>query len=176
MLHRIAKRIITQAARRAPDFVIGGAMAPYLRRWWITPWSGAHMTPPGRRTRWQRIGARLNLPGIYLHQVLRSDDDRALHDHPWANCSILLRGSYLEHTIRAGGIHVRTRRKAGAVVFRWARAAHRLEIDAGECWSLFLTGPRTRAWGFHCPHGWVPWREFTAADDPGSVGLGCGDV
>jgi hypothetical protein len=32
-----------------------------------------------------------------------------------------------------------------------------------------------RDWGFHCPQGWVPWRKFVAADNPGAVGRGCGE-
>ena len=34
----------------------------------------------------------------YLHQFLRSDDDRANDGHPWHNVSTLLRGRYREHT------------------------------------------------------------------------------
>lgn len=42
------------------------------------------------------------------------------------------------------------------------------------CWTLFITGPRCRHWGFHCPErGWVHWKLFTAADDPGDIGKGC---
>ena len=63
---------------RKPDFIIGPKDAPYLRRWWIIP--------------------RNRLFNIYLHQILRSDDDRALHDHPWINCSIILKGRYMEVT------------------------------------------------------------------------------
>jgi hypothetical protein len=59
---------------RDPDFVIGRAGRPYLRRWWVIP-----------RNRWFNI---------YLQEILQDDDDRALHDHPWVNCSIILRGSY----------------------------------------------------------------------------------
>ena len=33
---------------------------------------------------------------IYLHHFLRSDHDRALHDHPWNFVSIILRGGYWE--------------------------------------------------------------------------------
>lgn len=171
---RITQGIIARTLRRDADFIIGGREQPYMLRWWLTPWSGGHLTPREKQTRWQRIGAWLPLPHVYLHWILRSDDDRALHDHPWCNASILLRGSYIERTIAAGGIHVRTVRNAGNIVFRRANAAHRLEIDQGACWSLFITGPKTRDWGFHCPErGWVPWREFTATDDAGAVGKGC---
>ena len=151
---RILQRLAARVMARAPDFIIGGHDNPYMLRWWVIP--------------------RNRLFNIYLHQILRDDDDRALHDHPWVNCSILLEGSYVEHTIAAGGIHVRKIRKAGAVVLRRATAAHRLELVAGQpCRSLFLTGPRIREWGFHCPRGWILWKAFTAEDDSGAIGAGC---
>ena len=171
------RHILHRCLRRDADFTIGGRDRPYMLRWWITPWSGGHQREPAQRTRWQRIGMVLPLPHVYLHWILRSDDDRALHDHPWPNASLVLAGSYIEHTIAAGGIHRRTLRSGGDLVFRRARAAHRLEITPGEaCWSLFLTGPKLRTWGFHCPErGWVPWREFTDVEDPGAVGKGCAE-
>lgn len=141
------------AEKRPPDFVIGGADKPYVRRWWIIP-----------RNRWFNI---------YLHQFLRSDDDRALHDHPWGNVSLLLAGEYTEHTIAAGGVAHRAVYKSGNLKFRRAKAAHRVELHAGECWSLFITGPIVREWGFHCPAGWRPWKEFVDQRDSGAIGRGC---
>jgi hypothetical protein len=165
--------IIRVSSRRAPDFVIGGNNNPYMLRWWLTPWSGKYRDiADGDKTLLQHLVSKL--PGCYLHLILRSDDDRALHDHPWRNCSIVLRGSYLEHTIAAGGVHQRARRSAGDIVWRRARDAHRIEIDSGACWSLFLTGARVRHWGFHCPSGWVHWRIFTNPADGGkTIGRGC---
>lgn len=166
---RIAERLIARITRRPPDFVIGGHERPYLRRWWLLP--------------------RNRVFNIYLHQFLRDDDDRALHDHPWLfNVSVLLQGRYIEHTIAEGGVHVRTERAAGAVKLRWGPAPHRVELlkvldfvatqPLNErpipCWTLFITGPIVRDWGFHCPdRGWVHWKRFTAADDPGAIGKGC---
>jgi len=147
-------RLIARAQQRRPDFIIGGAEAPYLRRWWVIP--------------------RNRFFNIYLHQFLRSDDDRALHDHPWFNLSLLLRGRYVEHTIRAGGVARAVERRAGAIKLRSPWTAHRVEIIPGEeCWTLFVTGPVVRTWGFHCTRGWRPWREFVDARDTGSVGRGC---
>lgn len=147
--------LICRIARRAPDVVIGGAATPYLYRWHIIP--------------------RNRVLNAYLHLFLRSDDDRALHDHPWANLSVLLRGQYVEHTIDAGGIERRI--VYGAVAWRLrltGTLAHRIELFDGPCWTLFITGPRYRQWGFHCPkQGWIHWRRFTAPDDPGAVGPGC---
>lgn len=151
----LADTLIERIGLRPPDFVIGGQDRPYLRRWWLIP--------------------RNPLLNVYLHQFLRSDDDRALHDHPWASLSILLRGRYVEHTIAAGGINGRRELRVGDWRMRWTgRLAHRIELIDGPCWTLFVTGPRYRSWGFHCPEqGWIPWQRFTAPDDKGAVGKGC---
>jgi hypothetical protein len=157
-------------ARRAPDLEIGGHGNPYLRRWFVIP--------------------RNRLCNIYLHQFLRDDDDRALHDHPWgSNCSVLLDGRYIEVLFRREPVHgdplppqTRVVRRPGWLVFRRAATAHRVELfrDAEgrpmPVWSLFLTGPMLRSWGFWCPAGrWVHWRSFTAGPRGEVVGAGCGD-
>lgn len=143
------------SSRRPPDIVIGGHDEPYMLRWFVIP--------------------RNRFFNIYLHFFLRSDDDRALHDHPWANASYLLEGQYVEYTIAAGGIHHKKQIKAGVVRVRWTgRIAHRIELTDGPCWTLFITGPKYREWGFHCPQrGWVHWKDFVSQDDIGSVGKGC---
>lgn len=133
---------------RAPDFVIGGN---YLRRWWVMP--------------------RNAFANVYLHCFGRSDDDRAMHDHPWDNASYILHGEYLEHT-PDGVFH----RKAGDYVARPATALHRVElIDGKPVVSLFTTGPKVREWGFACPKGWVHWRDFTAPGNSSEIGAGCGE-
>jgi hypothetical protein len=143
---------------RDPYLYIGGREHPYLLRWYVIP--------------------RNRYFNVYLHNFLRSDDDRALHDHPWPSVSLVLDGSFLEHEILAGGIRVRKLRKAGDVVFRSARLAHRIEvIDATPAWTLFITGPVLRKWGFHCPNGWVSYQDFLNMEDNGqTVGPGCGDT
>jgi len=155
---RIVLAVLQRLTRRRPDFVVGGHDNPYLMRWFIIP--------------------RNPVFNIYFHFFLRDDDDRALHDHPWFNMSLLLQGSYIEHTIRAGGVHVETLRRAGTFKFRSPWAAHRIAlIDGKPCSTLFITGPKIRAWGFHCPRGWVHWEKFTNPCDRGAtVGRGCGDL
>lgn len=160
----IRSAILRWAQSRKPNVVIGGHERPYLRRWFLIP--------------------RNPVFNIYVHQFLRSDDDRALHDHPWLfNCSWLLEGFYIEHTPT-----VQHMRKAGQFKFRWGPAPHRVElVYAGmavgngqarsigapiPCWTLFITGPRIREWGFYCPQGWVHWKKFTSGDGT-EVGRGC---
>lgn len=178
----IADAILRWARGRQPDFVIGGRERPYLRRHWLIP--------------------RNRFFNIYVHQFLRSDDDRALHDHPWLfNASWLIEGQYREWT-PADDEHLmpdvteRCRypefvdRRAGSWKFRWGAAPHRLELlHAGyvvargrpiavgapiPCWTVFITGPIVREWGFHClGRGWIHWKKFTAPADRGSIGRGC---
>lgn len=154
---------------------IGGRDEPYLVRWFIIP-----------HNKWFNL---------YLHKFCRSDDDRALHDHPWASCSIILKGMYMEHVPITRGEELPESftlttyrvKKAGSVTFRRAVQAHRIELfvknfdKKRDCfvppkerpvWTLFMTGPKTRSWGFHCPQGWRHWREFT--DESGNgIGKGC---
>ena len=41
-------------------------------------------------------------------------------------------------------------------------------------WTLFIAGKWQRDWGFHCPKGWVFWRDFVDASGDG-VDRGCGE-
>jgi hypothetical protein len=109
---------------------------------------------------------------VYLHRFLRSDDDRALHDHPWDNRSWVLSGEYVEH-LQDGSTATRFE---GDVIERRAIEAHRVELVTGPAVTLFFTGPIIRSWGFYCPKGWVPWREFVAVEEGGNRrGQGCGE-
>lgn len=145
---------------RNPDFTIGSVERPYLLRWWVIP--------------------RNRFFNIYLHQFLRSDDDRALHDHPWINCSILLKGRYIEHR-SDGQVLLRKPWRPWApwrLTFRFPTSSHRVELlrtDGWELpvWTLFVTGPRVREWGFWCPKGWIHWQRFVAMGNPGEIGPGC---
>lgn len=132
---------------RAPDFIIGGDDNPYMLRWWVIP-----------RNAWFNV---------YLHRITRDDDDRALHDHPYFNVSIILRGAYRE--VMPNGSRIL---RPGRIVFRQAEALHRLQVVEGPVWTLFITGRRVREWGFACPKGWVHWKDFTSADGR-ETGKGC---
>lgn len=162
--------------RGEPHFVIYQDGEPYLYRRFVVP--------------------RNRFFNIYLHKFVKSDYDEALHDHPWWFMSVILKGAYWEH--RADRREsARSRRTAGSIAIRSAKTAHRVELERDEewidpadmpdadgwyplhftekpVWTLFLTGPKIRDWGFHCPKGWMPWQEFT--DGPhGSVRKGCGE-
>jgi hypothetical protein len=68
------------------------------------------------------------------------------------------------------------------MVLRLPRTAHRVELKVGvitgrsfPVWTLFITGPRVREWGFLCPQGWRHWKDFTAGAQGERVGRGCDD-
>lgn len=141
--------------KRPPDLVIG---PDYMHRWYVIP-----------RNRWFNI---------YLHKIMHDDDDRALHDHPWWSVSFLLKGRLREIcrvTLPSGRAAEKIRYPhKGVPTVRSARFAHRLEV-VEPAWTLFITGPKIRVWGFWCPKRWVPWQDFVSPSDTGKVGRGCGE-
>lgn len=167
-VERNANKLLWQASQRSPDFVIDN---DYLARWWLVKnvrdfdtLATMNLHRSTKASRWRNT---------YLHCVNRSDDDRALHDHPWVNISIILSGQYREVYADKSVI-----RKPGDIVIRLGSTAHRLEVVKGPVWSLFMTGPKYREWGFRCPNGWRHWKQFTAYrldGDSSRVGRGCGE-
>lgn len=152
---------------RSPDIQIGGTDDPYLERWFLIP--------------------RNRYFNIYLHRFLRDDDDRALHDHPWVSLSIIV-GSKLKdcrYKFKAGlteiykdrfGFERKRDLGFGRLTFRKATFAHRLIVRERGTLTIFVTGPRVREWGFHCPRGWRHWKVFTSytvSGDSTRVGRGC---
>lgn len=151
--------LLDKISRRCPDEIIGqvrwrksdppdywryreASAVPYLRRWYVLP--------------------KNLFFNIYLHEFCRDDDDRALHDHPWWNCSWVMRHGYVEHTIAAGGVYQKKDMRPGDIKFRTAKAAHRVELLKQGTFpiSLFFTGPVVRTWGFHCREGWKQHKRF----------------
>lgn len=151
--------------------MIGGK--PYMRRWYVFGYApevdDPNLSTPGgcRRGRWWNscLGA------IRIHEIVASDDSRAFHDHPWPFVSILLRGSYIERrpwpphgTVHPPDDHRNAEHtyRAPAINRKAATDLHVLTVERGPVWTLFLTRPKQRSWGFAGPFGWMPWREFDA--------------
>lgn len=99
--------------------------------------------------------------GIYLHRIHEPDPDRDPHDHPWPFISLILSGSYEEVTFTGpqelGHYQLR---KRGSAHFMSTRKAHRITDVQGILWTLVLTGPRIREWGFWTDEGWLHWRDY----------------
>jgi hypothetical protein len=126
---------------------------PYLRRWFVIP--------------------RNRFFNIYLHQFMRSDKD-VPHDHPWASLSLLLKGWAVDVRLLTDDSEpyqtdttVTRVVGEGDWVFRGAKYAHKVVVGesaatSGGVWTLFITGPKIRQWGFYCADGWKAWKDFMA--------------
>lgn len=103
---------------------LGLPECPYVIRWRIeTPWGS-----------------------IRLHHWLGPDDDRAFHDHPWDFTTFVLKGGYTDHSPNfwPDGEHL----GAGSIRHREGEHQHTVVPDPGGAWTIIVTGPHRRAWGF----------------------------
>lgn len=136
--------------------VIGPDRNPYMVRYILFRWA--------------------QLPRVYVHKFLRSDDERALHNHPWWFLSLVLRGSYLEYNDTPPNPKVRKRFSVG---YRPLSTRHRVALPNGfnpdgsygpqPCWTLVVTGPDVRGWGFWCREKLDEWsaRSYAELDQVG---------
>lgn len=140
----LVDRVIARA-QRTPYEHLGG----YMERFWLVE--------PSRWT----FGC-----GVRVHHILRSDNDRDMHTHPWWSVSLPLRGVFWEvmpakagdaDAHHGGYVHLdepfRLRqRKPGDLVFRRRTARHKLMLFRGPVWTLFITGPdKGKGWGYFVP-------------------------
>jgi hypothetical protein len=104
--------------------------------------------------RWHLVESKVTSVRYHL---LRSSDRSDMHDHPWDYVTTLLSGAYVEHTPLGA-----TWYQAPCTLVRPAEWVHRLELAESPCWTLMMTGPMRRAWGFHTSEGFVPWRSYSS--------------
>ena len=93
---------------------------------------------------------------IMLHRIYRPDRQRDLHDHPWWFLSILLWGAYKEVT--QDGV-----RRCRWWNFKRTTDRHSItEVSRRPVWTLVITGPKRRTWGFWVDGGtrFVQWKEY----------------
>lgn len=100
---------------------MGRPECPYFQRWVLNFWFFS----------------------IRLHHFISSDDKRTYHDHPWWFLTLVLAGSYtdisdvgVEDSLTKGSIRLRP-------------ASHRHIVSTDGVWTLVLTGPESRIWGFY---------------------------
>jgi hypothetical protein len=144
---------------RTPDLTIAPDGKPYLYRWHVIP--------------------RNDQANVYFHIQVDSDPERPLHDHPWANTSVILSGGYdeiwnptpwLAEPDRMWKSMMR-RSRVGDVIHRTANEAHRLILppEFKYTMTLFTTGPKVRPWGFWFPEGWRDASTVTEMENGMSV-------
>lgn len=78
---------------------------------------------------------------IFVHRAIAETWHPQHHDHPWSFLALVLRGGYHERTPDG----VTCWRGVGSILFRRAEFAHNTK---GTWWSIVITGPKRREWGF----------------------------
>ncbi len=101
---------------------------------------------------------------IRVHHIMQPDLDRWPHDHPWSFISIIIRGGYIEEWCRRDEFNLfgdkwGTRRCSRRRFLNLKRKTdlHKITefIRPGGAWTLIITGPEGREWGFMTNEGWV---------------------
>ena len=162
MIANLLIRFLLWCARKTPPRVITGDgygdKTVYLTRYFLfrhsskTEGMDRHDNPP----RW----------GLYLHRFHRGDKDRELHNHPWRwAVSLVLKGGYSEERrvqFMWDWEVVRRRVRPWSLNFFTHRDFHRVDLDNGEAWTLFLVGPVVQTWGFwdRASNTFTPWKKF----------------
>jgi hypothetical protein len=124
----------------------------YMRRFWLfNPYSRETNMPKYKWFPWS----------IRIHNIMRADDDRDLHDHPWNARTIILRGGYIEELIRGDNVMV-----PGMTRKIEFEQYHRIDFVSSndETWTLFISGSYQGVWGFLKDGVKIPWREYLGVE------------
>ena len=117
---------------------------------------------------------------IFVHQILRSDEDLHFHDHPWHFTSYILKGTYYERWTKhpdhkfiyesqysskppMDGMRPRNKIK------HHAQDAHSLTLLTPCVWTLVFTSGRDRVWGYQTPQGWIDFKTYRQLKNEGKL-------
>ena len=112
---------------------LGRLECPYARRWVLN----------------------LGVCSLRVHHFYRSDDKRYFHDHPWWYITLVLWGSYTD--VSPGGDVLL---RLGSIATRRAEHQHTVVVGPRGVWTLLLTGPEKRKWGFWVNGKWLRARRY----------------
>ncbi|MBU0523460.1 MULTISPECIES: hypothetical protein [unclassified Pseudomonas] len=146
-------------AKRTPYLHIMSADGAemYMGRWWLfNPYSRETHKPALWWCPWS----------FRIHHIMRPDEDRDLHDHPWNARTIILRGFYKEQRRHSGNGDIDYWREPGDTARLMHGEYHRIdEVSPGGVITLFITSKWRGDWGFLVNGVKVPWRTYTGTDN-----------
>jgi hypothetical protein len=128
----------------------------YMGRWWLMPRCLLTKDEHGN------LFPHAWLPfSVRIHHIMRADNERDLHDHPFNYRTIILQGWYHEEDV-FGQMHVRHQGDTAAAC---AQTFHRIaEVPKKGVWTLFIMGPRINSWGFMVGGRKVHWRKYIGVE------------
>jgi hypothetical protein len=118
---------------------------------------------------------------VYLHQILESDKDGDLHDHPWSFFSLILKGHYEEKLATSSGVRIQNgvlspiysgdttlnQCTPGSFNHRRANQPHCLNQVFAPTWTLVLAYGKRREWGYQTPYGWIDNKTYRKIKNTG---------
>jgi hypothetical protein len=139
--------LIRRAKRTPYRHITGPDGTVYMERYWLfNPYPA------------ESSGQGLRFPiSVRLHRIMREDQDRALHDHPWNARTFILRGDYTE--VREDG-RTYWRRAGDTARLRFGEFHQITSVSDGGVWTLFVTGKYRGTWGFLVDGVKVQWRKY----------------
>jgi hypothetical protein len=143
---------LIKRAQHTPYFHLEG----YMDRWWLfNPYGLDRSLPEAER----HTPIYPSFRSYRIHHILREDLARDMHNHPWPARTIILKGWYWED--RDDGLHFRT---VGDTATLEPDTFHNItQVSPGGVWTLFITGPYEKDWGFMTKDGFVPHEEYENA-------------
>jgi len=163
ILSRVSDYLVLRSMR-TPYWHLGG----YMLRYWLVPYRKDDKTGTTGLVSWTRRPIARLLQAldiaVRIHVILRSDNDRHPHSHPWNYVSVVLRGGYFEHTYDEQGKPINSKWYGpGSVLYRRASSLHRLWLPDGEsATTLFITGRWLQVWGFMTSDGLIKHSDYSA--------------
>jgi hypothetical protein len=107
---------------------------------------------------------------IYIHQILKSDEEAHFHDHPWNFWSFILKGGYKEISSYAidkwREIHTNYYLRH-SLVHHKRNDAHKLTLMSSCVWTLVLTYGEWKTWGYQTEAGWIDFKSYRGLKDEG---------
>ena len=98
---------------------------------------------------------------IYIHNILKSDEDSDMHDHPFDFTSVILSGAYYENFATPPEFEINSKAYyAGDVIEHKAEDVHKITLLSKEVWTLVFTSGRNRMWGYHTDRGWLNHKDY----------------
>lgn len=93
---------------------------------------------------------------IRIHKILKEDQDRHMHDHPWDCRTFILKGQYLEE--RVDGVYARREGTTATIAFD---DYHKILHVYGDCvYTMFVTGKYKGVWGFLVDGIKIKYKEY----------------
>lgn len=103
---------------------------------------------------------------IYVHQILKADEDAHEHDHPWSFLSLILKGGYIEQS--EGKLKTRTNLK-NPVAFSDRYRPHKLHTILRPTWTLVFGLGKRGEWGYDLNPGWADHKTYRTMKNEGKL-------